>query len=832
MTRNVFRIFLFLFACVALSASDPTIARASCGNGVIDPGELCDDAGTVDGDGCDASCAIEEGRVCFGEPSGCPWQQQDRMATGGSHVCLLDTSSAIQCWGSNVHGQTVPPAGSDFAQVTGGNKHACARRDDGTVACWGYDGSGRATPPPGTFLAVETGKDHNCAIRSDGTLACWGSNLSNKSTPPAGSFTDLGVGYSNACAIDSTGALLCWGSTGYGRSDPPTTGTFIDVACSYRHCCAVDDTGTAQCWGANGDGQGDVPAEENFTSIRTGEFHTCGLTQDARLVCWGASAKGQSEDPEGSFVSISAGWATNCAFRTDGTAHCWGEATSHQLTTPPTDVMLPEVCGDDLLVGTEECDDGNTVGGDGCRSNCTIERCGDGVLDDNEECEDTGAGFGACCSEVCTFRSSGSECRAVAGACDLAETCTGASDTCPADAKSTGICRAAAGACDVAEICDGVADHCPDDAVLSVGTTCRALAGECDLAEVCDGSSATCPIDSKSTAICRGSAGFCDVAESCDGMNDSCPADLKRGAETVCRGSAFECDAAEVCDGSANACPADQMSPLGTACSDDGVFCTEDVCDGEGACVHFAGRAGEVCRAAAHSCDQAESCDGVAEECPEDSGLPDGDDDGTCDAEDTCPDVSDPDQADSDGDGIGDFCDLCTDAGEATKASVKITKMNTPGGDDKLLLKGFLEFDEEPVYDPIATGIVLRIEDATGTPVVDSVIPPGAWTPVTRSGWLPMKNGGFRFRSVELVDGAIQKIILKKATKLPNAISFKLLGAKGDFASTPFVHPVSVTLTLDPAPERKGVCAEIDFEGPAPDPHCSLRSGGSVLICR
>ena len=55
MTRNVFRIFLVVFACVALSASDPTIARASCGNGVIDPGELCDDAGTMDGDGCDAS---------------------------------------------------------------------------------------------------------------------------------------------------------------------------------------------------------------------------------------------------------------------------------------------------------------------------------------------------------------------------------------------------------------------------------------------------------------------------------------------------------------------------------------------------------------------------------------------------------------------------------------------------------------------------------------------------------------------------------------------------------------------------------------------------------
>ena len=30
-------------------------------------------------------------------------------------------------------------------------------------------------------------------------------------------------------------------------------------------------------------------------------------------------------------------------------------------------------CGDGIIAGTEECDDGNTVAGDSCATNCTLE---------------------------------------------------------------------------------------------------------------------------------------------------------------------------------------------------------------------------------------------------------------------------------------------------------------------------------------------------------------------------------------------------------------------------------------------------------------------------
>jgi cysteine-rich repeat protein len=43
----------------------------TCGDGLIEGGERCDDGGTTPGDGCDASCQIEDGWICAGEPSVC-----------------------------------------------------------------------------------------------------------------------------------------------------------------------------------------------------------------------------------------------------------------------------------------------------------------------------------------------------------------------------------------------------------------------------------------------------------------------------------------------------------------------------------------------------------------------------------------------------------------------------------------------------------------------------------------------------------------------------------------------------------------------------------------
>ncbi len=48
-----------------------------CGNGIIEGGEECDDGDTVDGDGCSASCTVEPGWSCEGQPSSCTYEDAD-----------------------------------------------------------------------------------------------------------------------------------------------------------------------------------------------------------------------------------------------------------------------------------------------------------------------------------------------------------------------------------------------------------------------------------------------------------------------------------------------------------------------------------------------------------------------------------------------------------------------------------------------------------------------------------------------------------------------------------------------------------------------------------
>jgi cysteine-rich repeat protein len=73
------------------------------------------------------------------------------------------------------------------------------------------------------------------------------------------------------------------------------------------------------------------------------------------------------------------------------------------------DIPVPVVCGDGIVAGDEECDEGelNSELPDACRPDCTLPVCGDGVLDEGEECDDANAeDFDEC-----------SQCRLSAGQC-------------------------------------------------------------------------------------------------------------------------------------------------------------------------------------------------------------------------------------------------------------------------------------------------------------------------------------------------------------------------------------------------------------------------------
>jgi cysteine-rich repeat protein len=58
-------------------------------------------------------------------------------------------------------------------------------------------------------------------------------------------------------------------------------------------------------------------------------------------------------------------------------------------------------CGNGTLEGGEDCDDGNTIAGDGCSPACRFEVCGNGIVDPGEECDDGNTTDGDGCSATC-----------------------------------------------------------------------------------------------------------------------------------------------------------------------------------------------------------------------------------------------------------------------------------------------------------------------------------------------------------------------------------------------------------------------------------------------
>ncbi len=141
------------------------------------------------------------------------------------------------------------------------------------------------------------------------------------------------------------------------------------------------------------------------------------------------------------------------------------------------------VCGDSMVEGNEECDDGNLLDGDGCRSDCTQELCGDGVDDPQEQCDDGNNNGGDGCRADCTLEICGDGIFDAGEGCDDGNTVDG--DGCRANCTQ--------------EICG--------DAILDAGEECddgNDVAG--------DGCSVSCQVE-----VCGN--GVLDPGEACDDGN-------------------------------------------------------------------------------------------------------------------------------------------------------------------------------------------------------------------------------------------------------------------------------------------------------------------------
>jgi alpha-tubulin suppressor-like RCC1 family protein len=180
-----------------------------------------------------------------------------RLAISERAVCVLLTSQAVKCWGSNLNQQL-----GVVASITSYNVPQTA-----TVITSVSD--------------IQAGVDFFCALGTDNRVRCWGRNTDGQTgivpaaasqlptlIPSLTSVTHIACGSFHACALDSSGALSCWGRNNQGQAglgsavaNTATTGPTLvrtgvaQVAAGHQHTCVILITGDAECWGGNADGQ-------------------------------------------------------------------------------------------------------------------------------------------------------------------------------------------------------------------------------------------------------------------------------------------------------------------------------------------------------------------------------------------------------------------------------------------------------------------------------------------------------------------------------------------------------------------------------------------------
>jgi cysteine-rich repeat protein len=205
---------------------------------------------------------------------------------------------------------------------------------------------------------------------------------------------------------------------------------------------------------------------------------------------------------------------------------------------------LPQ-CGDGEVAGAEECDDGNLLAGDGCRSDCTAEVCGDLILDPQEQCDDGNVISGDGCQANCALPicSDGVVDPGQGEECDDGNLAggDGCSDTCHVEVCGNGTV-------DPAEQCD--------DGNATVGDGCRP---DCTQ-ELCGD-------------------GLLDPQEQCDDANNT-PGDGCRANCTIERCGDNSLDPQEQCDDgnviSGDGCQANCALPIcGDAIQDPGEQCDD-----------------------------------------------------------------------------------------------------------------------------------------------------------------------------------------------------------------------------------------------------------------
>ena len=173
----------------------------------------------------------------------------------GDHVCALDNTSKVNCWGKGANYRlgtgnqnSLSQPSTQVQNLSGpielavGGSHTCAINSASKIRCWGYGGYGQlgngssssqsspVSVDVSNPLSIDAGASHTCAVLDNGSVNCWGygssGSLGNGSTSDQNSpvsvnnisnAIQVSAGSNHTCAVLDNGSVNCWGYGSSGR---------------------------------------------------------------------------------------------------------------------------------------------------------------------------------------------------------------------------------------------------------------------------------------------------------------------------------------------------------------------------------------------------------------------------------------------------------------------------------------------------------------------------------------------------------------------------------------------------------------------------------------
>lgn len=439
---------------------------ATCGDFVVDPGEVCDDGNDVAGDGCNDTCTstetcgngfVDAGEACDDgnmiDTDACVTCEAARCGDGfvhegvescddgdtqngsGNNQCLSDCSGVQRCGDGATEGTEVCDDGD---ALDGGDGYCTAdclaiqtcgnNVVEGTEFC--DDGNMDSTDACIACVTARCGDGFVQAgveVCDDGALNGTGNGLCafdcsalrvcGDGVVTTGEVCDDGaiVG-EGSCLNDCSGFQTC--GNGIEEGNEACDDEFTD-ACG---TCNADCTGAGLGPGLCGDGVACPEFEfcdDGFTDACGSCNANCTASGSGPGVCGDGQHCPEFEACDDGFRDSCGTCNADCSSTGQGPGSCGdgelcrefetcddgsdnGLITDSQVCRPTCDGT--QQCGNALTEGTEICDDGPGEGEGFCTNDCLgVQLCGDGLRVGNEACDDANTANADACLAQCSF---------------------------------------------------------------------------------------------------------------------------------------------------------------------------------------------------------------------------------------------------------------------------------------------------------------------------------------------------------------------------------------------------------------------------------------------